>query len=310
MTTSNEYKVLTTTANIASVLKDPLTASVVVHNNKILSDHLVDGLIVEEKEQPDGVDISIRVKEGVVIEKPVHMCFGVLHDMDVQKINMTVYLEKNASMKTYGHCILTADHTVKHIMDATITLEDGANFSYFERHTHNESGTTEVYPTSKVHLGKDAKYRTEFELLKGRVGKMKIDIESFGDEKSVSDMITRVSAKGNDELYVREVAHLNGEYARSGLRSKVAVKGNSRAEVYNKIIATHAHAKGHVDCTEVLQDGGVVCAYPDVEVRHPKARVTHEAKLGGVDDKQLETLMSKGLSEDQAEEIIIEGLLS
>lgn len=308
--THDEYKVLTSTANISSLLQDSSVANVVVHNNKVLGDHAVEGLEVTENETPDGVDISIRLKEGVVIDKPIHMCFGVLHGMELQKINMKVHLEKNSSMKVYGHCILTADKPVKHVMDAEITLEDDSQFSYFERHTHNEKGTTEVYPKSVVNVGKNARYRTEFELLKGRVGKMEIDIESYGDEKSVSDMITRVDAKGTDELSVREVAHLHGEYARSALRSKVAARDTAKADVYNKIAATHAHAKGHVDCTEVLKDNGVVSAYPDVEVRHPKARVTHEAKLGGVDDKQLETLMSKGLSEGEAEEIIIEGLLS
>lgn len=310
MTGKEEFNVLTTTANITPYIRDPTVASVVVHNNKVLSDHTVQGLEVTENETIDGVDISIRLKEGVVIDKPVHMCFGVLHGMELQKINMNVHLEKNSSMKVYGHCILTADKPVKHVMDAEITLEDNSQFSYFERHTHNDKGTTEVYPKSVVKVGKNARYRTEFELLKGRVGKMDIDIESYGDEDSVSDMITRVSAKGTDHLNVREVAHLNGERARSALRSKVAVREQAKAEVYNKIHATHAHAKGHVDCTEVLKDDGVVSAYPDVEVSHPKARVTHEAKLGGVDDKQLETLMSKGLGEEEAEEVIIEGLLS
>jgi hypothetical protein len=45
-------------------------------------------------------------------------------------------------------------------------------------------------------------------------------------------------------------------------------------------------------------------------VRHPAAHVTHEAAIGSVDSRQLETLMSRGLSEDQATELIIDGLLS
>jgi Fe-S cluster assembly scaffold protein SufB len=47
-----------------------------------------------------------------------------------------------------------------------------------------------------------------------------------------------------------------------------------------------------------------------VEVLHPKAHVTHEAAIGSVDNKQLETLMSRGLSEDDAVDVIINGLLS
>jgi len=59
-----------------------------------------------------------------------------------------------------------------------------------------------------------------------------------------------------------------------------------------------------------VQDNGVATAVPVVEVRHPKAHITHEAAIGSVDSKQLETLMSRGLNEDDAVEIIINGLLS
>lgn len=47
-----------------------------------------------------------------------------------------------------------------------------------------------------------------------------------------------------------------------------------------------------------------------VEVHHPKAHVTHEASIGSLDNKQFETLMSRGLTEDEATDLIIEGLLS
>ena len=49
---------------------------------------------------------------------------------------------------------------------------------------------------------------------------------------------------------------------------------------------------------------------PVVDVQHPKAHVTHEAAIGSVDTKQLETLMSRGLTEDEAVELIIQGLLT
>lgn len=65
-----------------------------------------------------------------------------------------------------------------------------------------------------------------------------------------------------------------------------------------------------MDCKEIVQDQGQASAVPIVEVRHPKAHVTHEAAIGSVDNKQLETLMSRGLSEDEAVELIINGLLS
>jgi Fe-S cluster assembly scaffold protein SufB len=44
-------------------------------------------------------------------------------------------------------------------------------------------------------------------------------------------------------------------------------------------------------------------------VEHPLAKVTHEAAIGSVDQKQLETLMAHGLTPDEAVDLIIMGLL-
>ncbi|HPB83405.1 MAG TPA: SufD family Fe-S cluster assembly protein, partial [Spirochaetota bacterium] len=103
---------------------------------------------------------------------------------------------------------------------------------------------------------------------------------------------------------------LNGEYSRGVLTSRIAVRGNAVAEVYNELTASAPYAVGHVDCKEIVQDNGIAQAIPIVRVNHPKAHVTHEAAIGSVDNKQLETLMSRGLSEDDAVDLIIQGLLS
>ncbi len=50
-------------------------------------------------------------------------------------------------------------------------------------------------------------------------------------------------------------------------------------------------------------------SFPIVEVSNAQAHVTHEAAIGSVDNKQLETLLTRGLSEDQAVDLIIQGLL-
>jgi len=48
---------------------------------------------------------------------------------------------------------------------------------------------------------------------------------------------------------------------------------------------------------------------PIVVVRDDRARVTHEAAIGSVNSKELETLMARGLDEEEAVDIIVRGLL-
>ncbi|MBK5226747.1 MAG: SufD family Fe-S cluster assembly protein, partial [Thermoleophilia bacterium] len=51
-------------------------------------------------------------------------------------------------------------------------------------------------------------------------------------------------------------------------------------------------------------------AVPVVNVLDHTAKVTHEAAIGSVDGKQLETLMARGLSQEQAVDVIIRGMLT
>lgn len=297
-------------AKISHIASERDVARLVINNNKVLSGNNISGLIVTPKETKEGVDISIKLKKGTNVKKPVHMCFGVLDDRFTQKIKLKVEIEDDAHISVFGHCIFPKAVKVKHFMDGKINIGKNSSFNYFERHLHSDTGGVEVYPKAVVNVGRNSRYKTEFELLKGRVGLIDIDYETFGEENSKADMIARISAYGDDIIKVKEHSILNGDNSAAVLRSRVAVRDDAKAEVFNRIIAKGAYSRGHVDCTEILHGKGSVKAYPEVEVLHPKARVTHEAKLGGIDNKQLETLMARGLSEQEAEEIIIEGLLS
>ena len=281
-----------------------------MNENKVLESNTVDGLDVVVKELEDGVDVYLKLHDGVKVEKPVHVCFGMYAPEGVQRIIMNVDIGANSNISLLAHCVFPFAIDVQHIMDAKIKIGDGARYSYFERHVHSPKGGVKVYPKAMVEIGKKAHFKTEFELIKGRVGLIDIDYETTCDEGGIVDMTARVSGRADDIIKIREVGHLKGEHARGLLTSKIAVRDNAKAEVYNKMTATAAYARGHVDCKEIVQDNGIAIAIPIVEVHNPKAHITHEAAIGSVDSKQLETLMSRGLSEDDAVELIINGMLS
>lgn len=293
-----------------NVLKDPEVAYIVLNQNKILGMHTVPGLEVNIKELKDGIDAVINVQDGAIIRKTVHLCFGVIPETGVQRIIMELNIGKNAKISILAHCVFPNAVDVQHIMDAKININDGAQYSYIEKHIHSPKGGVKVYPRAIIKLGKKAKFKTEFELLKGRVGLIDIDYETICDRESILEMTAKISGLADDIIKVKETGHLIGKKARGVLTSKIAVRDRAKAEVYNKLTATAPYARGHVDCKEIVQDKGTATAIPILEVNHPKARITHEAAIGSVDTKQLETLLSRGLSEEKAVELIIKGLLS
>lgn len=297
-------------AKIHQSMKDPDVAHLVIGLNKVISSHAIAGLDVQTEEFDEGVTIHIRLADGVKVAKPVHMCFGLLQEQGIQRINTRVHLGPDSAMSVLAHCVFPNATDVKHIMDGRITIAAGAQLEYIERHVHSDSGGLYVAPKSVVELGENARFKTDFELLQGRVGVIEIDYETTCQAHSVLEMTAKVRGRGNDRIVIRETGHLVGDHAVGVLTSRVAVRDQAVAEIYNKLTASAAFARGHVDCKEILQDQAQASAVPVVEVRHPKAHVTHEAALGSVDTKQLETLMARGLNEDDASDLIIQGLLS
>jgi hypothetical protein len=195
-------------------------------------------------------------------------------------------------------------------MDADIRVGKNAEYVYLERHVHGEEGGVEVVPRARVLLEEGARFRTDFELIKGRVGSIDIDYDAECRARSVLEMSARVSGTGRDRIKIHEKARLVGAHARGVLTTNIAVRQQAQAEILNTLLAEAPYARGHVDCKEIVQDEARARAVPIVEVKHPKAHVTHEAAIGSVDKKQLETLLAHGLDEDAATDLIIEGLLS
>lgn len=293
------------------VFSESDVAHLVLERDEVLGSHLVEGLEVDaEKIAKDTVRVKVTVRAGYKIEKPVHMCFGVLPKEGRQKIDMQVQIEKDASVEVKADCVFPNAVKVEHIMDAVINVEEGGSYIYKEHHFHGDNGGVEVIAKSDINVGPYGSLVTKFDLLKGRAGRMDFDYEANLDEHATVDMLARISAMSNDRVKIRESAHLNGPSARGVLDSKIALKDEAEAEIYNELTANAPQAMGHVDCTEIIKDNAIARAIPIVDVRHPEAKVTHEAAIGSVDSTQLQTLMARGLDEEEASEVIIQGLLN
>ncbi|HHX95334.1 MAG TPA: SufBD protein [Clostridia bacterium] len=291
------------------VFKDSDVAHLVISGNKVLGAHLVPGLCVDPRETEDGVAVKIVVEEGAKIARPIHMCFGVVPEEGLQKIDMHVEVLDGASASVSAHCVFPNAVKVTHVMDAEIILGKGAEYKYNETHFHGMNGGVKVVPKTKIIMGEYSYFYTEFNLPRGRAGYVDIDYDAELDAHATVEMITKVNGYGDDLIKIREAGTLKGENSRGVLKSRIALKGNAVGDVYNEMIALGAKSRGHVDCTEIIMENARAKAVPVVDVRHPEAQVTHEAAIGGVNRTQLETLMARGLDEEEATEMIVQGLL-
>ncbi len=311
---SDEFKqivdVYEKAGGVEADLKDTATASLVINEDKVLGKVQVPGLKINTEQIEDGVDVTITVEEGVEVKNPVHLCFGILPQEGRQVLKQKFVVKKGAKVKFISHCLFPNAVKLEHIMNSEMVLEEGAEVSYVEEHFHADEGSIFVKPFLRAELKEEAKLFDEFKIVKGKVGLVELDYEVKQGKDSVCDLMTKIYAKKDDEIKVREALFLNGEAASGTAKSRIVLKDESRAIVLSEVVGNAANTRGHVDCNEVIEgDKALAEAIPKIKVNHPDAKVTHEAAIGRINKKELETLMSRGLSKDEATDFIVKGLL-
>ena len=114
---------------------------------------------------------------------------------------------------------------------------------------------------------------------------------------------------GIKEIRIREEVILSGRDAKSVIKTRVGLRDRATSDVYNVTEGNAPNVRGHVDCIEIVSGDAKATATPIVSVSNETARVTHEAAIGSVDRKQLDTLMAHGLSRKEAIDTILRAML-
>jgi len=293
-----------------SFLQSPRVASLVVSGNKLLGANEVPGINMEAEELPDGVRARVGVAPNAYIEYPVHLCFGMIPAEGIQKILSEFEIGAGGRAKFLAHCTFPNAQNLKHVMEAKVHIGAGATFEYVETHYHGPHGGIEVLPKAQIAVDEGGRYISTFTLTHGRVGRLAIDYTVDVAAAGVAELTTMAYGTGDDAISVQETVRLNGEGARGLAKTRVAVRDEATSEVLTTTEGNAPGARGHMDCTEIVRDNAVARNVPIVVVQDDRARVTHEAAIGSVAKKEMETLMARGLDEDAAVDVIIRGMLA
>ena len=101
---------------------------------------------------------------------------------------------------------------------------------------------------------------------------------------------------------------LNGAGASADVVSRSVARDDSYQRFDAKIVG-NAPCNGHTECDSIIMDNGRILAVPGLEANDVDAALVHEAAIGKIAGEQLTKLMTLGLTEQEAEEQIINGFL-
>ena len=259
----------------------------------------------------DGSGIDIRIKPGTVHES-VHIPVVLSESGLKETVYNDFYIGEDSDVVIVAGCgidncgVQDSEHDGIH----RFYIGKNAHVKYVEKHYGSGDGQGKriLNPVTEVYMEDGSTMEMEMVQIKG--------VDS-------TERTTKAELNRNARLIVRERLMTHGtqqalsiykvELKGEGSSADVVSRSIARDKSYQKLdacIIGNAPCKGHTECDSIIMDEGIILAVPSLEARHVDASLVHEAAIGKIAGEQLTKLMTLGLTEQEAEEEIINGFLA
>ncbi len=191
----------------------------------------------------------------------------------------------------------------------TFNIGKGARVRYAEKHYGEGEGTGErvLNPTTRVFLGEDAYCEMEMTQIAGVTSTVRDTTANL--EKNAKLVVTEKLLTHGKQLAVSNIdVHLDGDGASARIISRSVAKEFSKQE-FKPVAIGNAACHAHIQCDAIIMDHASVRSVPAIEANDPDAEIVHEAAIGRINNEQLIKLETLGLSEADAEQVIIDAFL-
>ena len=250
----------------------------------------------------------IHVLPGYKIKDPVQSCMMIGTKKGDQTVHNIIIAEEGASLELITGCA-TGSHVNEglHIGVSEIYVKDDASIVFSM--IHNWGTKTAVRPRTASILGKNARFVNNYVLLEP-VGTLQSYPAAYLNGEGASCKFNTVClAQEQSDIDTGGSAILNAPGTSAEIMSRSVCRGG-KIIARGRLVGNHADAKAHLECRSImLTDGGSTTAIPELEANVADVEMTHEAAVGKIARDQIEYLMSRGLSEDDAVSMIVRGFL-
>jgi Fe-S cluster assembly scaffold protein SufB len=249
----------------------------------------------------------IRAPAGKKSKMPVQTCLLIGSKEVSQTVHNIIVVEEGAQLDVITGCSTRMGvEKGLHLGISEMYEKKGATLNFTM--IHNWAEQIGVRPRTVVHVEEGGTYINNYITLK--------------PVKSIQMYPTiRLEGKGAfTRLNSIGVAHPGSEL---DLGSRVIFDApDTKAEIISRTITTGGKviargemignasgAKGHLECHGLVISGGTQRAIPILEANVEDIELSHEAAVGRIAREQIEYLMARGLTEDEAVGMIVRGFL-
>ena len=293
---------------VAELHSIPEGAYNIRNNGKLAGRNTTAHIDIVSKNDKPGIDIIIKpgtMNESVHI--PVIVSQSGLKDL----VYNDFFVGEDADVTIVAGCGIHCGGEADSEHDGIHTFHIGKNakVKYIEKHYGEGEGTGEriLNPTTIIHMDENSYMEMETTQIKGVDSTLR-DTKAELKDGATLIIKEKIMTHGKQYAETNFQVDLNGVNSTADVVSRSVAKGTS-SQVFNSKICGNNQCYGHTECDAILMDKGHVNAIPSLDANHLDASLIHEAAIGKIAGEQIIKLMTLGLTEQEAEEQIVNGFL-
>ena len=272
-------------------------------NGKGIERKVTENINIVTKKDVSGIDIY--VKENTKFEF-IHIPVIITESGLTDVVYNDFYIGKNANVIIVAGCGIHNDHhtNAQHDGIHRFYLEEGAKVRYVEKHygEGNGDGKNILNPITEVYLKPGSSMEMESAQIKGVDSTIR-ETKGVLQENTNFVVTEKIMTHGKQTAKTIFDVELNGENASTHVTSRSVAADNSKQEFVSKIYG-NKKCFAHSECDAIIKDKAIVTATPEITANDVEANLIHEAAIGKIAGEQLIKLMTLGLSEKEAEEMM------
>ena len=284
-------------SQIADLHSIPEGAYNIRKNGEALSRNSTADIEIIPKKDKSGIDIIVKPNvKNKSVHIPVIITMGGVNDL----VYNDFYIGENADVTIVAGCGIhnTTSTKSEHNGIHSFHLDKNCNVVYIEKHLGlgNDKSEKILNPVTKIVMKENSNFVMETTQLGG---------------VSSSVRTTKAKLYDNAKLVIKEKILTTASQSAITKFDVQLIGANSSVDVMSRSVAKDNSYQcfGHVACDGILVDNARIDSTPKIICENVNATLVHEAAIGKIAGEQLTKLMTLGLTEQEAEDLIIKGFL-
>ncbi len=268
-----------------------------------------ENIVISTKEDLPGIDINVAAgTKGEQLHIPVVLTESGLTD----KVYNDFYIGEDADVYIVAGCGIHNDgcEDSQHDGIHRFFLGKNSRVVYLEKHYGEGEGSGQriLNPVTEVHMEDGSTMEMVTVQIKGVSDTLR-ETNCYMGANSKLTITEKLMTTGSQTATSNMLVELNGEGSSVQVISRSVAQDDS-VQIFNPLVVGKAACRGHVQCDAIIMGNAKVRAVPGIEADSEDAQLVHEAAIGKIAGEQIVKFMTLGLTEEEAEEQILEDFLS